>query len=473
MAAFRPRTISLVIAIVLMVSVAAVHAAPDSLERVSRPWKGDLSQILEKRRPLRVLVSYNRTNFFMVDGMMRGLEADLLNAYEKFLVKKHKREMVRMVFVAVPFDELFTALLDGRGDIAAAGLTITRDRAKEAAFAAPYRTGVEEILVGGFRSRIVDSVERLSGRRVHVMAGSSYEEHLKRFNKTLDKQGLDPIKIIQADPNLVTEDLLEMVAYGIIEYTFADSHIAHVWKEAVPGLRLFPDVTLHTGGKLAWAVRPSSPELKKSLSQFAATVQRGTLLGNMFFKRYYENDQYVSNPLATEDIGNLKPMADIFKKYAKMYDFDWLKIAALAYQESRFDMNRKSNQGAVGVMQIKPSTAGDPRIDIKDVYTLENNIHAGVKYLRMLCDNYFQNVHPDARVDFALAAYNAGPARIMGLQKKAAQMGLDPKRWFGNVEWAAFNAIGRETPAYVAHVQMYYAAYKASAQVLLQREEAR
>jgi len=184
------------------------------------------------------------------------------------------------------------------------------------------------------------------------------------------------------------------------------------------------------------------------------------------------NTDWVKNPTDASERKKLGPMVELFEKYAKMYGFDWLKIAALAYQESRFDMGLKSSMGAVGVMQIKPSTAGDPNVNVQDIHELENNIHAGVKYLRFLRDNYFKDVARDAQVDFALAAYNAGPNRVIGLRKKAREMGLDPNIWFGNVEWAAYSEIGPETPTYVANVQMYFAAYKSVAKVLTSREGA-
>ncbi len=79
---------------------------------------------------------------------------------------------------------------------------------------------------------------------------------------------------------------------------------------------------------------------------------------------------------------------------------------------------------------------------------------------------------PEHRVDFALAAYNAGPARVRSLRTKTAEKGFDPNLWFGNVEWAAYDIIGHETPDYVAHVQIYYAAYKAMADVLTKRNNA-
>jgi membrane-bound lytic murein transglycosylase MltF len=456
----------------LLAAALLAPAQGAELSRVQQTWKGDLPKIIESHRPIRVLVVYNRTNFFMKEGVMRGLEADMMNAYEKHLATVYPKELVRLVFVPVPVNELFPALLDGRGDIAAAALTVTEERSRQADFAAPYRTGVTEIVVGGPKSPALASAEALSGRKASVLAGSSYAEHLGDLNGRLKRQRRKPVRIVNADPYLATEDILEMTARGMTPYTVADHFLAALWQKVFPNLRLYPDAAVHTDGKLAWAVRKDCPELRKSLSEFAATVRQGTLLGNMFFKRYYENDDYVSDPTTPVEIGKLRPMADLFRKYAKMYDFDWLKIAAMAYQESRFDMNRRSSAGAVGIMQIKPSTAAGPHVGIKDVHTLDNNIHAGVKYLRYLVDNYFSDVDPAARMDFALAAYNAGPNRITQVRKRAVEMGLDPRRWFGNCEWAAFDLIGRETTGYVAHVQMYYAAYKGAEDILLKRREA-
>ena len=159
-------------------------------------------------------------------------------------------------------------------------------------------------------------------------------------------------------------------------------------------------------------------------------------------------------------------MADVFMKYADQYDFDWLKLAALGFQESRLNMDLRSKAGAVGVMQVRPATTTDPNVNVKDFQTLHGNIHAGAKYSRFLRDNYFLDVAPDARVDFVLAAYNAGPARVRQLREKAKGMGLDPDQWFGNVEWAAYREIGKETPTSVANVQMYYAAYRSVSKVL-------
>ena len=201
-----------------------------------------------------------------------------------FRSKAHESEHVHMVFVTVPFDDLIPALLEGRGDIVVAGMTATPARRKMVAFSAPYRTKITEIIIGSKRAHPIKELVDLAGQTVHVMAGSSYANHLETVNRNLKKRGLKPIRIVQTDPHLVTEDLLEMAERGIIKYTVADSHIAEVWKSALPNLQLFTEVPLHIGGDLAWAVRPGSKGFEKSLSDFAATVRQGTLMGNMVFK---------------------------------------------------------------------------------------------------------------------------------------------------------------------------------------------
>lgn len=459
--------------LVLCILPAPAHAAQNSLERFTTTWKGDLPELLKARHPIRVLVSYNRTNYFLVNGAMRGLEYDLMEAYKKHLSEGRQRDHVRMVFVTVPFDELIPALLDGRGDIIAAGMTVTAGRKAKVSFSRPYRTGINEIVVGSRRAAPIRRVEDLAGKTVHVLAGSSYVSHLRTLNTEFKRRGMKLVDIVEEDPHLVTEDLLEMVERTMIDYTIADSHLAEVWQSALSHIRLFPDVPIRTGVEIAWAVRPNSPKLLKSLNEFAKTVRSGTLMGNMVFKRYFVNTEWVDNPHAYQEPERLEELMRVFRKYGEKYDLDWLKLAAMAYQESGLDMNKKSNRGAVGIMQIKPSTAKDPNIGIDDVTTLDGNVHAGAKYLRYLRDNFFNDAPREAQVDFALAAYNAGPYRIRKLRKVAASMGLDPDRWFGNVEWAAYRDIGAETPTYVANVQMYYAAYKSVWGVLKQRDKVR
>ncbi|SOB58661.1 Peptidoglycan lytic exotransglycosylase [Pseudodesulfovibrio profundus] len=455
-----PLARAVLILLVLLLSSMPAMAQPNSLERLSNPWKGDLDELIKKGRPIRVLVSYNRTNFFLVDGARRGLEYELMEAYGKHLRQENPGKRILIAYVAVPFEELIPSLLAGKGDIIAAGLTVTKKRKEQIDFSAPYRKGVTEIIVGSQMAPPIRSIADLAGKTVHVMAGSSYAPHLKRISDNLRSRDMKPIRIMDADPYLVTEELLEMAERGYISYTAAEDHLADIWKTALPNIKLYKAAPIHTRGNLAWGVRPGNTEFNRSLSRFAATVRQGTLLGNMVFNRYYKNSDWVKHPNNQQDMERLLELRELFMKYGKKYNIDWLKLAALAYQESRLDMNQRSHAGAVGIMQVRPSTALGKNVNVKDYETLEGNIHAGTKYLRHLMDTYFQDVPEENRIDFALAAYNAGPNRVKRLRDKAKRMQLDPNQWFDNVEWAAYRDIGAETPTYVANVQMYYATYK-------------
>jgi membrane-bound lytic murein transglycosylase MltF len=155
-------------------------------------------------------------------------------------------------------------------------------------------------------------------------------------------------------------------------------------------------------------------------------------------------------------------MVDLFKRYAEQYDFDYLMMAAQAYQESGLDQSRKSQAGAVGVMQLLPTTAADRNVNIAEIEKLENNIHAGTKYMRFIINRYYKDEPMDDvnKMLFAFASYNAGPAKVNRLRKKTAAMGLNPNVWFHNVEVAAAKVIGRETVQYVSNIYKYYIAYR-------------
>jgi membrane-bound lytic murein transglycosylase MltF len=207
--------------------------------------------------------------------------------------------------------------------------------------------------------------------------------------------------------------------------------------------------------------------LLASLNKFVKKHGQGTLLGNILIKRYYKDNRWIQNPTTAAEQKKLDNLKTLFKKYAKKYDFDWLKIAALAYQESGFDHSKKNVSGATGVMQVLPSTAADPHVGISNVNDLENNIHAGVKYLGFLRDRYFSDSHINSadRINFTVAAYNAGPAKINALRRKAVKLNLDPNKWFFNVEHVARRVIGQETVQYVANINKYVIAFKSAEQV--------
>ena len=147
-------------------------------------------------------------------------------------------------------------------------------------------------------------------------------------------------------------------------------------------------------------------------------------------------------------------------------------MAAQGYQESQLNQQAKSPVGAIGVMQVMPATGKEMKVG--DITQTEPNIHAGVKYMRWMIDNYYGD-EPMTKLDkalFAFASYNAGAARIAGLRKEAAKRGLDPNVWFHNVEYVAAEKIGAETVTYVSNIFKYYVAYRLIMQEKAEREAA-
>jgi membrane-bound lytic murein transglycosylase MltF len=428
---------------------------------VLESYSGDLDEI-RSRRVLRVLVAPSRSNYFISQGDVRGFEVELMRKFERHLNRNSRSpiEEIHVVFIPRLFSDLISALENGEGDVAAAGITVTPEREKKVAFTEPYLHQVRELIVIHEDVDDIDTIDDIAGRKVLVRAGTSYITHLEELNSSFSDRGLSEIKIEIAEPRITTEEILELVNAGIVDITVADEHIARLWAGVLPEIRVLDDVAVAEGGDIAWAVPHESTGLKKQLSEFVGEIRKGSLTGNVIFNRYYKDTFWVSNPIEKNARKKFDVVADVVKRYASEYDFNWLKVMALAYQESGLDQSKRSPRGAVGVMQILPSTARDT-VGIEDIEDLESNIHAGVRYLDHLRQNYFSQSPSDpvAKTDFVFASYNAGPTRISQLRRDAAERGFDPDKWFFNVEHIAAEQIGRETVNYVANVNKYYFAY--------------
>ena len=435
----------------------------ESVLKLDQPWSGDFDGMVE-RHVIRALVPYSKTFYFLDRADQRGLEYELLKEFEKYINKELKKRHLKVRLIVIPTkrDRLLPGLVEGLGDIAAGNLTITPERLKQVDFSDPYFKGVNEILVTGPAAPQIKTVEDLTDKEVHVRASSSYYASLQSINAKFKKAGKKPMKLVLADEYLEDEDLLEMMNAKLIPMIIIDSHKGEFWKQIFTDLILHPDIKVREGGQIAWAVRKNSPKLKEVINGFMKKHRRGTLMGNILFKRYLKSTKWVQNSLSDEEMQRFKEAVQFFKKYAEMYDFDWLVVTAQAYQESRIDQSKRSPAGAIGVMQLLPSTATDRNVGIQNIEEIENNIHAGVKYLRFIVDRYYAK-EPMDRLNkglFAFASYNAGPAKVAKLRKEAREMGLDPNVWFRNVEIVAAKRIGRETVQYVSNIYKYYIAYR-------------
>ena len=430
---------------------------------LDRVKMGDLDELIE-RRIIRALVAYSKTYYFLDGPNQRGVTYEAFKMFEEELNKElgTGNLKVHVVLLPIPRDRLLPALTEGLGDIAAAGLTITPERQKQVDFSDPLMTGVKEIVVTGPTAPPLESLEDLAGRQIYVRRSSSYYDSLEELNRRFEQAGRRQMTLRPAEEYLEDEDLLEMVDSGLIPIIVVDEHKAEFWDQIFENITLHPTLAVRDHGAIAWAFRKNSPQLAEVVNRFVAGHKKGTLMGNIILKRYLKDTKYVKNALADEDRERFDQTVGLFKKHAAQYGFDYLMMVAQGYQESRLDQRLVSSRGAVGIMQLLPSTAEDKSVGIPDIYNAGNNIHAGVKYMRWIRETYFNDDSVDEtnKVLFSFASYNAGPNRIRRLRGKTAERGLDPNKWFQNVEVICAEEIGRETVQYVSNIYKYYAAYR-------------
>ena len=222
------------------------------------------------------------------------------------------------------------------------------------------------------------------------------------------------------------------------------------------------------------AVRKNSPRLLSELNEFREIEGNKKGVANVLLKRYLNSISYLKSATDRNELVKFDQLLELFKKYAEMYDLDALLMMAQGYQESRLDNSVRSSAGAVGIMQLLPSTAQSDPIQIIGVESdPEQNIHAGAKYMRHLLDTYLSDPNLDStnKLLLGLAAYNSGPGNLRKIRNQAVEMSLDPNIWFNNVEYAAAEIIGRETVQYVNNIYKYYLAYRLVEQQRAYREK--
>jgi membrane-bound lytic murein transglycosylase MltF len=439
------------------------------------PWTGDLDGML-KRRYLRVLVAYNKTQYYVVKGVQHGSSYEFFKAFEETINRKYpsKQKNLRfhVVFVPVPRDQMFSRIVEGRGDIAAGALLVTPQRQELVDFSDPVVVGVKEIAVTGPQSPALNALDDLSGKEVFVRKSSSHWEHLQTLNAKFESEHKPLIKLRAAPEDLEDEDILEMLNSGLIQVAVTDAYLPKLWAHIFTNIRPHEDILVSDHGTIAWPMRKNSPQLMSLVNDFIRTHKQGTAFGNAVIQRYAINSQMLKSATSPTELKKFEQTVDFFRKYSAQYNVDYLLMMAQGYQESTLNQEAKSKVGALGIMQLMPDTG--QQMNVGDIKQIDANVHAGVKYIRFMVDKYFANepMTDTNKLLFAFAAYNAGPGRVHSLRMEAAQKGLDPNVWIDNVEMIAAARIGMETVTYVANIYKYYIAYKLVAEEQEERSKA-
>ena len=428
------------------------------------PWTGDFDKMLE-RRVIRVLVPYSRTLYYVDKGHERGLTAELVREFERYLNQRYVKQLgkrpLTVFLIPTARDRLLSGVAQGRGDIAAGNLTTTEERLKLVDFVAPEdRKPVRELIVTGPASPALATFDDLSGKTVHVRKVTSYYENLAALNLRLKTERKAPVKVVELPDALEDEDVLEMLAAGLLGLAVVDDWKALLWAQILPNVKVREDLVLRAEGHTGWAVRKESPKLSGVVTDFYSRVVKKQGVIESRLARHEKRVKRVGNNTASAEWKRFQSTIRLFEKYGAQYGFDPLMLAAQGFQESKLRQDARSHAGAIGVMQIMPDTGNE--LSVGDIHQLEPNIHGGAKYMNRLMTRYFEdaNFSEQDRTLFAFASYNAGPGAISRLRREAAKRGLDPDKWFDNVEVVVAQRIGLETTTYVRNIYKYYVAYK-------------
>lgn len=444
---------TLILGIVLF-SIGA-YSSENLTKHLLKSEKSDLDLIIKKKY-LRVLTTKNPYDYYMYQGKMKGIQYEMVSEFVNYLNKKYiPKGDLKIAFELVPvdFDKLIPMLKDGKGDFIAVGLTKTAKREKQVSFTVPYQK-VDDVIV----TRADLSHKDWKKGEFYVQKNSSYANALKAFQK--------PLMVKAIDPNFNAADVMQFISLKKYNYTLVNSYWAKTIGKRFKNLIVLKDKVFRKNVPIGWATRFDSPKLLEELNHFLPTIKKGSMLGNLLNYKYFNDLGRIETVDFSLEKSSISKYDEYFKKYSRKYKIDWRLLAALCYQESRFTQNIENEWGAIGLFQIKQMTANEPYIKISEISgeaNFENNIHAGVKYLAWIKNRYFDSKNEmteDARLRMMLAAYNAGPRRVLQAINKAKEMKLDTSKWFRNVELAMLEMGYSEPVIYVSEINKYFVSYE-------------
>lgn len=394
------------------------------------PESYDLPEI-EKRGKLIATTDYNSISYFVYRGTLMGYQYELLRNLAKSL------NLDLEVNVSNNLDNDFENLINHKTDILAINLAVTAERQQKVAFTTPI-TQTRQVLVQlSERQRVrnnrnykgekqIKSILDMAGKTIYVVKNSAYAARLRNIESEIG----DTINIIEVE-NIDSEQLIEQVAKGEIDYCVTDEDVAMINQTYYPMLDISTAVSFPQN--MAWAVSKDNPMLLDTVNNWIAGMKNSTF-HMVLYKKYFKDPKTLTraqSPYQSFRGGSISKYDDAIKKYSKQIDWDWRLLASLIYQESRFNADARSWCGAFGLMQLMPETA--ERFGIDSTATPEANIKAGVKFIKWLNKQLKDSVADDEeRVKFILASYNIGLGHILDARRVARVNGGNPDVWDGN-----------------------------------------
>ena len=226
-----------------------------------------------ERRIIRALVPYSRSLYFNDKGRERGITADTVRDFERWINKKYAKKLgkrpLTVYIIPTTRDKLLPEVVKGIGDIAVGNLTVTEERLKIVDFVSPTdQRSVKELVVTGPKSPAIATADDLAGKTVHVRKASSYYESLEALNGRFKKEGKPAVKLVLVPDALEDEDMMEMLNAGLLEVIVVDDWKAKMWAQILPKIKVNEQVVVREGGKVGWAIRKGSPKLEAEITRF-------------------------------------------------------------------------------------------------------------------------------------------------------------------------------------------------------------
>lgn len=381
---------------------------------------------------LHVATLYGPTSYFNYRGEDMGIEYENIRRFAK------EEGMVLDLHVARNISDLIDMLQQGQVDVAAYPIPFISEFNEGIIYCGPREVTSQVLLQKKTKDKVTDVTE-LIGKEIFVEENSKFQYRLQNLDEELG--GGIKIRPIESD-TIDSEDLMEMVDKGEIEYAVIDSDIAELNKSLYPDIDASLRVSLEQAS--SWAVGPGLDSLAVKIDNWEKKNHNSDIVKDIY-KKYYERGKtdtpeadlsfFLKKGLKKGDA--VSPYDNLFKQYAKTAGYDWEFLAAVAYCESNFNPSAQSRFGATGLMQVMPISATSVGVNPESLMSPDQNVLAGAKIISSL-DKALEKRVPDKdeRMKFVLASYNSGLGHIYDSMALAEKQGLDPEKWIGNVSIA-------------------------------------
>lgn len=416
-----------------------------------------LLEKVQREGELRVLTRNAATTYYEGPLGPTGPEYELARRFADRLGVQLKMAPVGTI------GQVLTGLRQGEAHLAAAGLTVTREREQRVRFTPPYQHVVPQVVYRSGQSPVPRSPAELVGAYLEVVARSSHAERLQELKR--EHAGL---KWSENDQRS-SEELLTLVAEQVIDFTVVDSNEFALNRRFYPELKIAFD--LGEPQPLAWAfAQGSDSSLYDAATEFLQEMQESGELASLLDRHYshIEDYDYAGSRLYLRHVRNRLPTyRDHFERAARDNRLDWHLLAAMAYQESHWNPDAVSPTGVRGIMMLTMATARYLGIDKRTDPV--QSITGGARYLRWLMDNVPAEIPEPDRTWVAVAAYNVGLGHVQDARDIARRLGKDPNKW-GDIKdtlpllrqrkWYEQTrhgyARGNEPVRYVENIRSYY-----------------